>query len=279
MKLFIKASNYAWDQIKVSFPNETRRLNKGREFCLVVAGAHKVGSTWIARMIRDMNVFRVFPVPPSYRSNPRNPGLIGLQKPGVSKYFESIKGFRLYKSHSEPPHWELGTKVKYITVIRDPRDVVVSNIFYLANLDPELGGWRELSDMATDERIRHYLKKGTFDLELLRNWSQYEHANKVYYERLLQAPQKYMEKIFKAINMDVSTNECNRIVRNNAFDKLSGGRKKGQENTSSFFRKGVAGDWKNHFGEREIECFKTESNGGWNKLLIELGYEDNENWQ
>lgn len=274
-----KVIRYAWGQLKNTFPNETKRENKGAEFCLVVAGAHKVGSTWVAKMLKDLNVFRTLPVPKDYRSNKKNFALIGLHKIGVDEYFRNTKGFRLYKSHSEPPVWDLEGKVRFVTVIRDPRDVVISNIFYLANLAPELGGWPELQNLSLDERIRVYLKRGVFDLELLDKWSQYAPASKLYYEELLQSPQTLMEQMFDEMKLKVSTQKCSQIIKSNTFDRLSGGRVKGQENTGSFFRKGVAGDWRNYFGEREIERFKTENNGGWNKLLVRLGYETSDDWQ
>jgi hypothetical protein len=54
---------------------------------------------------------------------------------------------------------------------------------------------------------------------------------------------------------------------------LAGGRKRGQEATS-FFRKGIAGDWKNVFTEQDKRDFKTVAGD----LLIEIGYEKDKNW-
>jgi hypothetical protein len=59
-----------------------------------------------------------------------------------------------------------------------------------------------------------------------------------------------------------------------SFERLSEGREQGQEDTSSFYRKGVAGDWKNHFTERDKRIFKKEAG----ELLIELGYERDLDW-
>ncbi len=43
---------------------------------------------------------------------------------------------------------------------------------------------------------------------------------------------------------------------------------------TSFYRKGVAGDWKNLFDERDKEIYKEEAG----ELLIRLGYENNGSW-
>jgi hypothetical protein len=64
------------------------------------------------------------------------------------------------------------------------------------------------------------------------------------------------------------------IVRQNSFETLTGGRKEGEENSSSFFRKGTSGDWKNHFTSEIKEQFKSIVGD----QLISLGYEEDLNW-
>ena len=46
------------------------------------------------------------------------------------------------------------------------------------------------------------------------------------------------------------------------------------EDPSSFFRKGVVGDWRNVFTERDKYVFKEEAGD----LLIKLGYEEDSDW-
>ena len=65
-----------------------------------------------------------------------------------------------------------------------------------------------------------------------------------------------------------------RCIEVTSFERLSKGRKKGVEDSSSFLRKGVAGDWRDVFTERDKEVFK-EAAGD---LLIELGYERGNDW-
>jgi hypothetical protein len=60
-----------------------------------------------------------------------------------------------------------------------------------------------------------------------------------------------------------------------SFERLSGGRKKGQENVKSHYRKGQAGDWRNHFNAAHVAAFKEK----YNDLLIQTGYESDANWQ
>ncbi len=59
-----------------------------------------------------------------------------------------------------------------------------------------------------------------------------------------------------------------------SFKKLAKGRKKGQENTHSHYRKGSAGDWKDKFNQEHIAYFKEY----YGALLIKLGYEKDLDW-
>lgn len=64
------------------------------------------------------------------------------------------------------------------------------------------------------------------------------------------------------------------IVHDNRFEKLAGGRGKGQEDARSHYRKGEGGDWVNHFDEALVAAFKAR----WNGLLLRLGYETDPEW-
>ncbi len=58
------------------------------------------------------------------------------------------------------------------------------------------------------------------------------------------------------------------------FKKKTGGRKQGAEDLGSHYRKGVAGDWRNHFTERHVAVFKER----YNDLLLLYGYESDADW-
>lgn len=58
-------------------------------------------------------------------------------------------------------------------------------------------------------------------------------------------------------------------VYNHRFEKKTDGRTTGEENANSHYRKGVAGDWINHFTEEHMDYF----NDRFGDLLVRLGYE------
>ncbi len=63
------------------------------------------------------------------------------------------------------------------------------------------------------------------------------------------------------------------IVASRTFERLTG-RKKGQENAHSHLRKGVPGDWRNHFSPEHVRAFKAT----YNSLVLNLGYESDPDW-
>ncbi len=65
-----------------------------------------------------------------------------------------------------------------------------------------------------------------------------------------------------------------RVIANNDFKQLAKGRKEGEEDSTSHYRKGISGDWKNYFTEKHKEEFKKQYGEG----LIQLGYECDKKW-
>ncbi|MEM6262745.1 MAG: sulfotransferase domain-containing protein [Bacteroidota bacterium] len=246
----------------------------------VVASAHKVGSTWLVKMIRDLYIFAHPTVPEPYRPEPQHTKLFDLQSDIALGFMnQGVAEHTLFKSHSQPPAWEPPAHVKLITIFRDPRDMVVSNIFYLANLDPKYGGWEGLAEKEPRDRIPVYLNRAVFDLELYERWNKYPFALKLTYEQLKEDAISGMQEVVNFLEIEVPQSRIEAAVENNSFKKLSAGRKAGEANDKSFFRKGISGDWLNYFDQEMVEIFKTTHGGRWNQLLVDLGYEENLDWQ
>ncbi|MEZ4700857.1 MAG: sulfotransferase domain-containing protein [Rhodothermales bacterium] len=65
-----------------------------------------------------------------------------------------------------------------------------------------------------------------------------------------------------------------RILDKKSFQRMSGGRKKGEEDVKNHFRKGVHGDWRNHFTPALLDAFKAR----YADLVVKLGYERDADW-
>lgn len=96
----------------------------------------------------------------------------------------------------------------------------------------------------------------------------------VRYEDLLEGPEREMARLLSFLGAEAGTEVVGRCVAAASFERLSGGRRRGEEDATSFFRKGVSGDWKNVFTEQDREVFKREAGG----LLVRLGYERDDGW-
>jgi hypothetical protein len=82
---------------------------------------------------------------------------------------------------------------------------------------------------------------------------------------------KLLDQQFSCLN--VSKGIIQKVVSKYSFENQTK-RKPGEENTNSFLRKGVSGDWKNYFNEEAKDIFKRHAGD----LLIKLGYEKDLNW-
>ena len=188
---------------------------------------------------------------------------------------------------------------RVIHIIRDGRDVAVSATHHRWNQAEDRGGssrptpdqlakreaYREDPQglLRTDDGIfpegyvgKSAAKWGTRVGKTVRDGPALLGADyyaEVRYEDLLEKPEEELGRLLGFLGADASGPTVRRCVRAASFERLAGGRSRGQE-AASFFRKGVAGDWKNVFTERNKQDFKAAAGD----LLIELGYEEDGDW-
>jgi Sulfotransferase domain len=187
---------------------------------------------------------------------------------------------------------------KVVHIVRDGRDVAVSSVHHQWNNATDQGGRRKLSREKVAKRKAYREDPETFGAsgesiftgehvaEIARSWSTsvsraMEDADllgddyyQVRYEDLLAEPVGEVVRLLEFLGADSDEEVARRCVEAASFEKLSGGRTQGEEDSSSFYRKGIAGDWKNHFTEEDRGVFKEEAGG----LLIRLGYEKDLDW-
>lgn len=163
---------------------------------------------------------------------------------------------------------------RVIHIVRDGRDVAVSAAFHASNFGRGRGrnGPRETEGSMFPEgnlerlaaewaaRVGKTIEDGP---ELLG-----ENYTEVRYEDLLRRPRAEVGRLLGFLGVASDEGAARRCVDAASFEKLSKGRKRGEEDPASFFRKGVAGDWKNVFTPRDREAFDQEAG----ELLARLGY-------
>lgn len=111
-------------------------------------------------------------------------------------------------------------------------------------------------------------------IDFYRFWGHKDNAIHVKYEDLLKYPEQELRRIVQILsrkNFDI--NRAKTISDKYSF-KSQTGRLPGQEDKSSFLRKGIVGDWKNHFTPEAKKLFAEYAGDA----LIGLGYEKDDSW-
>lgn len=174
---------------------------------------------------------------------------------------------------------------KMLFMIRDLRDIASSNAFYITYKDPMHRLHSYFRSLSSDEE-RITASIAGIDADLLndgiRSKSIGEHADSylgwmresrcltIRFEDLIGArgggdDEKQFQtvsSIIRHLGVDLSDEEIREIAENTFSAK------------SRTFRKGVIGDWKNHFTEEHKRLFK-ETAG---EALIKMGYEKGYDW-
>lgn len=158
------------------------------------------------------------------------------------------------------------SSVKFIHLIRDGRDVAIS-------------AWNHNQWSLQKQPF------SSFDEFLLRTageWKKYVSNGREQGRRL--GPDKYLEvrycdlvldtpgltrRILSFIGADTSETRIDECVESGSFERLSKGRKPGEEDSKSFFRKGVAGEWRRVLSAKQLHGF----NGIAGDFLQTLGYD------
>lgn len=188
-------------------------------------------------------------------------------------------------------------EAKVIHIIRDGRDIAVSAVHHRWNRSKDQGGVHGLlpEEMKRREAYRAnsqgVLEKGMFAEKLLRGQARQwktmvgqamedgptllgTNYTEVRYEDLLENTESEVRRLLEFLGAKSNDKAVRRCVQKASFERLSKGRQRGEEDSTSFFRKGIAGDWKNVFTERDKQIFKEEAGD----LLIDLGYEKDGCW-
>lgn len=188
-------------------------------------------------------------------------------------------------------------EARVIHMIRDGRDVAVSMMHHMWNHAKDMDGFYDLEPEELEKREKYRndpqaaLAEGLFIEKRLRiiarAWAHQvakasaygselmdENYTEIRYEDLLARPDEELGKLLRFLGADASQETVNECIEANRFEKWAEGRKKGQEESSAFYRKGVAGDWRNVFTEKDRTVFKEVAG----EALIELGYEKDSDW-
>lgn len=218
-------------------------------------GTHVVSPSRYSYLSRELDVLYARAIQLMLLKWAGVPGVkcIGEKTPDNIQYFERFK--------------QLFPGARFIYVVRDVRDVAVSGWFFNLILD-------------ANDTLAHVRDINEFSVHMARLWVQDvaaglrfveendQHACCVRYEDLWGRPLEETSRLFRFLGVDADDRQVKSSVDLTDFSRLSGGRARGMENRSSFYRKGVVGDWKTHLSSEALSTIEASAGG----LMGRLGY-------
>jgi hypothetical protein len=247
---------------------------------LFIAGLPKSGTTWLKKMVASYPGFHELLIPDVAVYELATGGSHDYELP--SDMFSRFNGMlvvtKMHVHGSLHNVQVLGAAgVRHVVLYRDLRDVAVSHFFYVRQT-PWHPEYPIYSGLSVQEGLAAFAERTLLAyVDWVRLWQRNrdpEMSLVLQYEQMLSDPMAVMTRVAQHFELDSSPETIATIVDTHSFQKLSEGRKHGQESTQNFFRKGVAGDWRNHFTPTLEEAYKHLIGD----FLIEFGYEQDYSW-
>lgn len=238
---------------------------------LLIIGQPKSGSTWLFNMVCEV---------PGYL--PWTPNYIKFERHDLQPQWADrvAAGYTVTKTHTRPTEANLSIIKRanrpYVTLLRDLRDIAVSWSFYVGN-ETHHPRHDLIKPLSLPQRLDYFIEQMLPEFVFWSiGWHDRLHPQLgmlVRYEQLLANPTGIMAEVLAHFGITLQETRLNRIVAAHEFQRRTG-RVPGQEDSTQFNRKGIAGDWVNHFSEHHKEAFKRIAG----PALVTLGYEQDQTW-
>jgi len=247
---------------------------------LYVNGLIKSGSSWLGNMLAMI---------PGYNLRPINDPEGKTRSHDISEpVFSSLpkKRYSVMKLHTRfsEENFEIIKKYvpKFVVTHRDLRDVCVARYFYVL-ADPKNELHNLYKSITKEEGISYSIDTvRDFHAPWVNGWTNAASSNPemilvVRYEDLNSDTTNTLNRVLNFFDIKADNGLINRMADTKIRKEkdLAGALKKDLPGKlRSTARKGIVGDWKNHFTKEHKNKFKQVAGG----LLVELGYEKDDNW-
>jgi hypothetical protein len=244
---------------------------------LMIVGQPKSGSTWLLRMVLET---------PGYQKWSPETVKLGLPHDLRARDFVPPPvGYTVTKAHTSATRENVSVLREaarpFVVLIRDPRDLAVSWAHYVGLPGRTRWGWPEAVELSVPERISFYIERvlpkqsrwGLAWREAIEELLPSGLGMMARYEEMLADTFGVMRRVFDHFEVGLSDERVRAIVAAHTFERATG-RAAGEEDAEQFNRKGISGDWRNHFSPEQVRAFKERAG----ERLIELGYETDLDW-
>ena len=167
---------------------------------------------------------------------------------------------------------------KAFFVMRDPRDIVVSWYFSIRDSHPLMGNILKHRKILQKTDFKGGLKytidvlqeRGVFEAQ--RSWMIQEPTENVKvfrFEDLTNNSLIFLERLFEFLQVEIQGNDVKALDKRYHFKKLSRSKPEMKySGKTDHYRKGISGDWKNHF-DGDVKDYFDQVSG---ELIEILGY-------
>ncbi|MER7457914.1 sulfotransferase domain-containing protein [Micromonospora sp. NPDC126480] len=229
---------------------------------------HKTGSQWIKALFSDPVVYRysgLLPFDPRFYKRRPLP-LVPRGRAALALFHSYPRFQQIVKPDNH----------RAFFVIRDPRDIVVSSYYSLRNSHAPMGDIPQvrkiLQEKPKKEGLLYVINRLSerYTFKQLRSWAVAPSSEKVRlfrYENLTGEHQlKEMDQLMRHCGIALPPSELEALLSRYSFSKM----RKDRESSGqiSHYRKGKAGDWRNHFDDDIYEAFAATTGD----LVEVLGY-------
>jgi lipopolysaccharide transport system ATP-binding protein len=230
---------------------------------------YKAGSRWIHRILKACVNERLLVVHDELREfleQPIQPGRVYSAVYVTREQFDSVS---------------LPEDSRHFVVIRDLRDTLVSGYFSLKvshakfEVDDVTSFRGRLQHLGFEDGLMQTLEEWLpLNAQIQQSWVEAGEPV-IRFEDLLERDREILEPtLLDRCELGVPRGKLHRAIENQSFERLSGGRTRGEEDVDSHYRKGIAGDWRNYLTDPVKDAFKER----WGELLVATGYEKDLNW-
>eukprot|EP00658_Telonema_sp_P-2_P071855 TRINITY_DN6106_c0_g1_i1.p1 TRINITY_DN6106_c0_g1~~TRINITY_DN6106_c0_g1_i1.p1 ORF type:complete len:356 (+),score=82.31 TRINITY_DN6106_c0_g1_i1:264-1331(+) len=206
--------------------------------------------------------------------------------PRTVEWFDGLPSPRLIKTHAQLRNVLSGQDqhpgtlcpgVKYVVVTRNPLDACTSCYYHAWN--PHKNGWPfGLWVQAWVDMDRMDVAGSWFSWH--REWHRMAQESDqvlwLHYEQLVADPITQIEAIAEFLGIESDDELIKRVAEGSSFRSMKAAAveaatKGGRENTDAHLRKGVKGDWRNHFGKEGGCCLLYTSDAADEEDSVDLG--------
>lgn len=169
-----------------------------------------------------------------------------------------------------------------VHLVRDGRDVITSGVFdWLGREDQdtqrhayfvEKRPGATLERFFTDQDLETWARYWVEPIEALRPLR--GQILELRYEEMLEQQRESLARLFAHLGVRVTEQILDHCMEVSSFERMSGGRARGQAVAVAKVRKGVAGDWVRYFTRQDGRRFHEQVG----PQLMELGYEKDAAW-